>query len=208
MLPLSDGELHLHLRHRSASGECRFVWPPHQVHHGTSQPLDFAAALDRVLATPELVGELDAESRARFRERVLESRANTQESLEARDDLTRLQQGPLNFVAAEQGLLAGHAFHPAPKSRAPFTAQEAQRYCPEHRARVGLAWWGVAPERVVEESSRDRAPPSWPPTCCPPIWPRGCRRVRPGRRSSPCPCTLGRPAPARTARGPGARGCG
>ncbi|WP_110678387.1 IucA/IucC family protein [Salinicola sp. RZ23] len=183
VLPLSDGELHLHLRHRSASGECRFAWPTYYVpdetyhvpdetsygvtheaplpqsetlHQGEPLALDFASALDRVLATPALVGELDDESRARFRERVLESRINTQESLDARDDLTRLQQGPLDFVAAEQGLLAGHAFHPAPKSRAPFTAQEAQRYCPEHRARIGLAWWAVAPERLVKESSRER----------------------------------------------------
>lgn len=159
VLPVNDGELHLRLRHRSASGECRFQWPVRWVRGDTSRALDFATALEHVLATPTLVGELDAEGRALFRERVLESRANTLASLRARDDLAHLERGPLDFADAEQGLLAGHAFHPAPKSRAPFTEQEAQRYCPEHRARVALGWWAVAPEILAGDSSRSASAP-------------------------------------------------
>ncbi|HET8791528.1 MAG TPA: IucA/IucC family protein [Modicisalibacter sp.] len=163
VLPVSDGELHLRLRHRSASGECRFAWPvlwlQDRAHGYEYRALDFAAALDQVLATPALVGKLDADQRERFRERVLESRANTLACLAARDDLAHLQRGPLTFADAEQGLLAGHAFHPAPKSRAPFTAQEAQRYCPEHRARVALGWWAAAPEILAGGSSRDASAP-------------------------------------------------
>lgn len=159
VLPVDDGELCLRLRHYSASGECRFHWPvlwlPDRPHGDECHAIDFAAALDHVLATPALVGELDADQRERFRERVLESRANTLASLAARDDLAHLQRGPLGFAEAEQGLLAGHAFHPAPKSRAPFTAKEAQRYCPEHRARVALGWWAVSPEILAGGSSRN-----------------------------------------------------
>lgn len=155
VLPVDPGELYLRVQHRSASGECRFRWPIEWVHDGCAQPIGFEAALARILAAPGLIGPVTPEARAVFRARVLESRANTHASLEARDDLAALQRGPLDFAAAEQGLLAGHAFHPAPKSRAPFTAEAAARYCPEHRARVGLAWWAVAPEIVAGRSSRD-----------------------------------------------------
>lgn len=171
VLPVTDGELHLRLHHRSASGECRFRWPvlwlQDRAHDDEYCVLDLAVALDRVLATPALVGELNADQRERFRERVLESRANTLASLAARDDLTHLQRGPLSFADAEQGLLAGHAFHPAPKSRAPFTAHEAQRYCPEHRARVTLGWWAVAPEILAGGSSRDASAPELTRTLLP-----------------------------------------
>ncbi|MFC3284766.1 IucA/IucC family protein [Litchfieldella rifensis] len=155
ILPVDDGELHLRLHHRSASGECRFQWPVLWLKDGTPRAVDFATALERILATPALVGELAAEARSIFRERVLESRTNTQASLDARDDLGHLQQGPLNFAEAEQGLLAGHAFHPAPKSRSPFSEAEAQAFCPEHRARFGLAWWALAPELRAGDTSRD-----------------------------------------------------
>lgn len=154
-LPITEGELQLRLRHRSASGECRFQWPILWCKAGASQAVDFATALEHILATPALVGPLDATARHTFRERVLESRANTRASLDDRDDLAHLQNGPLTFAEAEQGLLAGHAFHPAPKSRAPFSEAEARAFCPEHRARFGLAWWAVAPPLAAGDSSRD-----------------------------------------------------
>jgi N2-citryl-N6-acetyl-N6-hydroxylysine synthase len=154
-LPITEGELQLRLRHRSASGECRFQWPILWFKAGASQAVDFATALEHILATPALVGPLDATARHTFRERVLESRANTRASLDDRDDLAHLQSGPLTFAEAEQGLLAGHAFHPAPKSRAPFSEAEARAFCPEHRARFGLAWWAVAPTLAAGDSSRD-----------------------------------------------------
>lgn len=163
VLPVDNGELCLRLHHRSASGECRFQWPVlwlQNRHDNEYSILDFASALDRVLATPALVGDLDTEQRERFRERVLESRTNTFASLTTRDDLPNLQRGPLTFADAEQGLLAGHAFHPAPKSRAPFTASEALDYCPEHRARVSLGWWAVAPGILAASSSRDASAPA------------------------------------------------
>ncbi|MDW5376388.1 IucA/IucC family protein [Halomonas sp. HP20-15] len=159
-LPVTAGVIWLRLRHISASGECRFLWPAYFAAHGhdaTAQPLDFATLLEQVLATAALVGPLDAEQRETFQQRVLESRANTHQSLAERDDLDHLQYGPLTFAEAEQGLLAGHAFHPAPKSRAPFDAEQARRYCPEHRARVALAWWAVAPRALVSSSSRPQS---------------------------------------------------
>ncbi|MCE8032325.1 hypothetical protein EKK97_08795 [Billgrantia tianxiuensis] len=155
-LPVTDGELQLRLRHRSASGECRFQWPILWRKEGAPpRTTDFATALGHILATPALVGTLDPTTRQAFRERVLESQANTRASLDDRDDLAHLQRGPLTFAEAEQGLLAGHAFHPAPKSRAPFSEAEARAYCPEHRARFGLAWWAVAPQLAAGDSSRD-----------------------------------------------------
>nr|WP_299239685.1 IucA/IucC family protein [uncultured Halomonas sp.] len=160
VLPLSESELHLRLRHISASGEARFIWPILQAdgkRQDRKRPIAFEEALTGILATPSLVGHLDARQREIFRECVLESHRNTRASLSTRDDLPHLQQGPLTFAEAEQGLLAGHAFHPAPKSRSPFTAHEAMGYCPEHRACFALAWWAVAPKIQIGDSSRSQS---------------------------------------------------
>lgn len=154
VLPVDGGELHLRLRHRGAGGECRFRWPVLRREGARRGPVTFEAALDRVLATPALVEEPGCAALRAFRERVLESCANTRAGLATRSDLTHLQRGPLTFAEAEQGLLAGHAFHPAPKSRDPFRADEARAYCPEHRVRFALCWWAVAPEVLAGRSSR------------------------------------------------------
>lgn len=155
LLPLAQGELHLKLRHRSVTGECRFQWPIVWRYEGLSQPVSFEVALEKILLTPALVGDLSQVEREVFGNKVLESHANTLASMASRDDLEYLQHGPLTFSEAEQGLLAGHAFHPAPKSRAPFSQLEAYTYCPEHRASFGLGWWAVNPEILVMNSSRE-----------------------------------------------------
>ncbi|WP_254890511.1 IucA/IucC family protein, partial [Cronobacter sakazakii] len=38
------------------------------------------------------------------------------QAIELRHDWATLRAQPLNFAEAEQALLVGHAFHPAPKS--------------------------------------------------------------------------------------------
>ena len=49
-------------------------------------------------------------------------------AIDARHDWAALREKALNFGEAEQALLVGHAFHPAPKSHEPFNQQEAERY--------------------------------------------------------------------------------
>lgn len=73
-----------------------------------------------LLEKPTVKGELSDDVVARFRQRVLESHDNTQQAINIRLDWPSLRDKPLNFAQAEQGLLAGHAFHPAPKSHQPL----------------------------------------------------------------------------------------
>jgi siderophore synthetase component len=56
------------------------------------------------------------------------------------------------FLTAEQGLLAGHPLHPAPKSRDAISDEEAARYSPELRGRFALHWFAVEPEQVAHDS--------------------------------------------------------
>ncbi|PHM48022.1 IucA/IucC family protein [Xenorhabdus miraniensis] len=79
----------------------------------------------------------------RFYRRVLESHYNTQQAINVRLDWPVLRDTPLSFIEAEQGLLAGHAFHPAPKSHEPFDAIQAKRYLPDFASSFPLRWFAV-----------------------------------------------------------------
>ncbi|STU55504.1 Aerobactin synthase IucA [Klebsiella pneumoniae subsp. ozaenae] len=69
----------------------------------------------------------------------MESHAHTQQAIDARHDWAALREKALNFGEAEQALLVGHAFHPAPKSHEPFNQQEAERYLAGLRAPLPAA---------------------------------------------------------------------
>lgn len=56
------------------------------------------------------------------------------------------------FLAAEQGLLAGHPLHPTPKSRDGLSDAEAARYSPELHGSFALHWFAVAPHLCAHES--------------------------------------------------------
>ncbi|OHV07645.1 IucA/IucC family protein [Kushneria phosphatilytica] len=157
-LPLNGGEqLCLTLQHRSHSGRCRLLLPLELETDQGRRPIDFLPAVERLMGESPLFDGVEAEQRQAFIERVQESRHNIADSLTRRDDADELARGPLDFLHAEQGVLAGHDFHPAPKSRAPFTLEQARTYCPEYRADFHLVWWAVAPELAVSDSSRERS---------------------------------------------------
>lgn len=58
----------------------------------------------------------------------------------------------MNFGEAEQALLVGHAFHPAPKSHEPFNQQEAERYLPDFAPHFPLRWFAVNKTQIAGES--------------------------------------------------------
>lgn len=163
VIPLTSGRdvcLRLHLEHRSLSGRCRIQLPVMQVKGDALEAISFEQAVTGLLKSPwlrehPLVGTLDDARRDTFCESVMGSRDTIAAALAERDDLEHLGQGPIGFLEAEQGLLVGHDFHPAPKSQAPFDAEQTRDYTPEHRACFGLAWWGVAPARAVGDTSRE-----------------------------------------------------
>ena len=58
----------------------------------------------------------------------------------------------MNFGEAEQALLTGHAFHPAPKSHEPFNRREAERYLPDMAPHFPLRWFSVDKTQIAGES--------------------------------------------------------
>lgn len=165
VIPLTDDHnrcLRLTLEHRSLSGRCRVQLPVMRATGDALESITFEQAVTGLLESSwlrehPLVGRLDDARRDTFFESVMGSRNTIAAALAGRDDLEHLGQGPLGFLEAEQGLLVGHDFHPAPKSQAPFNAEQARDYTPEHRACFGLVWWGVSPTRAVGNSSREMA---------------------------------------------------
>ncbi|MFB6979473.1 IucA/IucC family protein [Streptomyces scopuliridis] len=66
--------------------------------------------------------------------------------------------GLMPFLGAEQALLLGHPFHPAPKSREEASDRELDAYSPELRGYFPLHWFAAHPEIVVGESADGRSP--------------------------------------------------
>ncbi len=69
--------------------------------------------------------------------------------------------GTSPFLAAEQGLLLGHPFHPTAKSREGASEAELAAYSPELRGGFPLHWFAAHPS-VVAQGSSDGRPPDVP----------------------------------------------
>ncbi|MFC8074048.1 IucA/IucC family protein [Streptomyces sp. NPDC057307] len=125
---------------------------------GGSLPADVslvAAALVREStlgrgALPHLGGDAVA--------RVLDSAARTGAHLVRRRAEEPGTRGPTPFLDAEQALLLGHPFHPAPKSREEASDVELDSYSPELRGSLPLHWFAVHPDILVGESADGRTP--------------------------------------------------
>lgn len=116
------------------------------------QQINFDQLVSLILAKPSVAGTLDKQVIARFKSRVLESHAHTWQAIDLRHHWPNLRNKPLNFAEAEQALLVGHAFHPAPKSHQPFNDSEARRYLPDFASRFPLRWFAVGKDFLAGES--------------------------------------------------------
>ncbi|WKU07147.1 IucA/IucC family siderophore biosynthesis protein [Micromonospora sp. HUAS LYJ1] len=154
-----DQEIRVPVSYFSPTQHHRFSFPAWRVTEWGREPVDFAAMVDLIVATvlrrqgaPEATGET-------FRHRVLQSHAHTHQAIEARHhDWATLREAQFSFARAEQALLVGHAFHPAPRSHEPFTPGEARRYLPDFAAHFPLRWFLVDRELVAGESLGIRLP--------------------------------------------------
>ncbi|MET4926779.1 IucA/IucC family protein [Streptomyces sp. PSRA5] len=158
-LPCSALTLRVRVLYRSVTGWHRFgavrVVTSQQ---GGSLPADaalVAAALVREStlgrgALPHLGGDAVA--------RVLGSAARTGAHLVRRRAEKPGARGPTPFLDAEQALLLGHPFHPAPKSREGASDLELDAYSPELRGSFALHWFAVHPDVLVGESADGRTP--------------------------------------------------
>ncbi|MGO2436879.1 MAG: IucA/IucC family protein [Serratia proteamaculans] len=154
-IPLSPSQaIRIALRHISPTQHHQYRFPAylHQQDDGAGVALSVEKLISLILEKPAVRGELSDDVVARFRQRVLESHGNTQQAIDIRLDWPALRDKPLNFAQAEQGLLVGHAFHPAPKSHEPFNQQQARRYLPDFGASFPLRWFAVDKRQLCGDS--------------------------------------------------------
>ncbi|ARB86467.1 MULTISPECIES: IucA/IucC family protein [Yersinia] len=154
-IPLSSSQaIRIALRHISPTQHHHYLFPAYlyQQDDGAGAALSMEQLVTLLLDKPAVKGGLSDEVVTRFRQRVLESHDNTQQAINIRLDWPSLRDKPLNFAQAEQGLLVGHAFHPAPKSHEPFNEKEAHRYLPDFAARFPLRWFAVDKRFLCGES--------------------------------------------------------
>ncbi|MEV4437063.1 IucA/IucC family protein [Streptomyces sp. NPDC049555] len=147
--PASALRLRVPVRHRSATGWHRFGEP---VVDGTGPaPAPADAALVAAAAIREsttgrgLAAHLGADAVGR----VLNSAGRVAAHLAARRAEAAGTTGPTPFLDAEQALLLGHPFHPAPKSREEASEDELAAYSPELRGSFALHWFAAHPDVVA-----------------------------------------------------------
>ena len=112
----------------------------------------FHQLIDFIIEKETVKGALDGDTLARFKQRVLESHTHTWQAIDLRHNWANLRDKPLTFAEAEQALLVGHAFHPAPKSHEPFNEAEARRYLPDFASRFPLRWFAVEHGLIAGDS--------------------------------------------------------
>ncbi|WP_311781220.1 MULTISPECIES: IucA/IucC family protein [Pantoea] len=154
-LPLSASHaLCLPLRYFSPTQHHHYQFPALFISPASPEgkAVSFETLLSLILAKPAIRAELDSEVIERFQQRVSQSHANTWQAIALRHRWPALRQRPLSFAEAEQALLVGHAFHPAPKSHEPFDASEARRYLPDFGSDFPLHWLSVDCQYVAGES--------------------------------------------------------
>lgn len=162
VLPSSALTLRVRVAYRSPTGWHRFGGVRLVTSGRESVPADtgiVAAALIREStlgrgAPPHLGGDAVARvlnSAARIGAHLVRRRA---EKPEARGQA----HAPTPFLDAEQALLLGHPFHPAPKSREEASDVELNAYSPELRGSFPLHWFAVHPDILVGESADGRTP--------------------------------------------------
>jgi len=154
-LPLSSSQtIRLPLRYFSPTQHHQYQFPAQIISPDSpeGEAISFAALVSLILAKPAIRAELAPDVIERFRQRVGESHANTWQAINLRHRWPELRKKPLSFAEAEQALLVGHAFHPAPKSHEPFNEAEARRYLPDFASDFPLHWLSVDSEYVTGES--------------------------------------------------------
>lgn len=154
-IPLSQTQaLRVPVRYFSPTQHHQYRFPATliQSNSDNGDAVTFDQLVDLILEKTSVKGSLDADTLARFKQRVLESHAHTWQAIDLRHGWANLRDKPLTFADAEQALLVGHAFHPAPKSHEPFSETEARRYLPDFASRFPLRWFAVESTLVAGDS--------------------------------------------------------
>ena len=154
-IPLSPAQaLRVPVRYFSPTQHHQYCFPAMLIQSDSDcgDAVTYTQLVDLLLEKPSVKGVLDADTLARFKQRVLESHAHTWQAIDLRHSWSTLRDKPLTFAEAEQALLVGHAFHPAPTSHEPFNETEARRYLPDFASRFPLRWFAVESTRIAGDS--------------------------------------------------------
>ena len=152
-LSLSENRvIQIPLSYHSELGSHEYDLPALLLTEDAYHALSIEDLIDHIVSEPALVGILSDEQKQVFVTRVLESHNNTKQAIEHSPYREQLFSEKLNFKVAEQGLLIGHSFHPAPKSREQFSLSDAKQYSPELGGHFQL-YWLVVDEVLLEVGS-------------------------------------------------------
>lgn len=154
-IPLSSSQaLRVPVRYFSPTQHHQYRFPATLIQSDSDNgdAVTFTQLIDLILEKPSVKGSLDADTLTRFKQRALESHTHTWQAIDLRHGWATLRDKPLTFAEAEQALLVGHAFHPAPKSHEPFNETEARRYLPDFGSRFPLRWFAVESTLVAGDS--------------------------------------------------------
>ena len=136
---LNQQKLLVAVDYYSEVGQHRFLYPIYRESKGNCDTITLPEAMKLIVAAVSHYHTISPKQQQDFMQCVLQSQENYNNSVSARTDLTALyQRDDVSFIEAEQALLVGHAMHPAPKSREPFTQDDAQAYAPEFGATFAL----------------------------------------------------------------------
>lgn len=153
-LPLSQSRsIHIPLSYYSTLGSHEYRLPAQLLTEQGTEELTPEQLIEHIVNEPALVGVVSEEQKSIFAKRVLESHHNTQQAVDHSPYQQQLFNNQLDFKTAEQGLLIGHSFHPAPKSREQFSLSDAKRYSPELGGEFKLFWLAINQEIVTTGSS-------------------------------------------------------
>ncbi|GAA2384824.1 IucA/IucC family protein [Streptomyces glaucosporus] len=159
VLPTSGLTLRVPVRYRSATGWHRFGEARVVVsERGGSLPADVALVAAALVREAVLGRGRPPQPGADAVGRVLDSARRTAGHLARRRAEPPGTAGPTPFLDAEQALLLGHPFHPAPKSREGASDAELAAYSPESRGSFPLYWFAAHPDAVVGGSADGRPP--------------------------------------------------
>ncbi|MFK4102593.1 IucA/IucC family protein [Streptomyces sp. NPDC019531] len=148
-LPASGTSLLVPVRYWSPTGWHRFGLP-HLVGAPEQAPPADAVTVAALLTRESLPAETPAAG-AELVARVADSVRRT--AIFVRERRQHPDDGPDLFLTAEQALVLGHPFHPAPKSREGFSEAEAASYSPELRGSFPLHWLAVDPSLLATDSA-------------------------------------------------------
>lgn len=156
--PDGSGSLELPALYRSATGHHLFGEPVMLTDADGSREIGIVAAITAVIERLEpsaasMDGRVDLLNRAHSSRLLIEAALETRAT-----ELAGLTGGEVSFIAAEQGLIAGHGIHPCPKSREGMTETEQRRYSPEFSAGFPLRWFAV--ERSLFHTGHSEGSPT------------------------------------------------